>query len=107
MNEELLQDLLERVRSRFYGKYRGTVTDVDASTMRVKATVPAVLPGGAISGWCEPCVPYAGPQVGVPDAARGRQRRLDRIRGRRRLVSDLDRLLLEHRRRSPPRPAPT
>lgn len=63
MNEALLSDLLERVRHRFYGKYRGVVTDVDASTMRVKAMVPAVL-GTTTSGWCEPCVPYAGPSVG-------------------------------------------
>ena len=63
MNEMLLQDVLDQVRSRFYGKYRGVVTDVDASTMRIKASVPSVLPG-APTGWCAPCVPYAGPQVG-------------------------------------------
>jgi phage baseplate assembly protein gpV len=70
---ELLLDLAERVRSRFYGKYRGTVTDVDAATLRIKAKVPAVL-GDAESGWCEPCVPYAGDQVGlflVPDVGAG------------------------------------
>ena len=64
MNDALLQELLDRVQNRFYGKYRGVVTDVDAATMRVKATVPSVLPTGA-TGWCMPCVPYAGPQVGV------------------------------------------
>lgn len=64
MNDALLHDLLDRVRNRFYGKYRGVVTDVDASTMRVKASVPSVLPMGG-TGWCMPCVPYAGPQVGV------------------------------------------
>ncbi len=48
----------------YYGKYRGSVVDVDASTMRIKATVPSVL-GDVTSGWCEPCVPYAGPSVGV------------------------------------------
>ena len=48
----------------YYGKYRGSVVDVDASTMRLKATVPSVL-GDVTSGWCEPCVPYAGPSVGV------------------------------------------
>jgi len=63
MNEPLLMDLLERVKHRFYGKYRGTVTDVDAATMRIKANVPAVL-GPTASGWCEACVPYAGPSVG-------------------------------------------
>lgn len=64
MNDPLLDELLERVRSRFYGKYRGSVTDVDARTMRIKATVPAVLPGGT-TGWCMACVPYAGPDVGI------------------------------------------
>ena len=63
MNEVLLMDLLDRVKHRFLGKFRGTVTDVDAATMRIRATVPAVL-GSVTSGWCEACVPYAGPNVG-------------------------------------------
>jgi uncharacterized protein involved in type VI secretion and phage assembly len=61
--DELLE-LAERLRSRFYGKYRGTVTDVDSSTLRLKANVPSVL-GDVPTGWCMPCVPYAGPQVGI------------------------------------------
>ncbi len=56
--------LPEQARTRFYGKYRGIVSDVDAVTCRVKARVPAVL-GDADSGWCMPCVPYAGPGVGI------------------------------------------
>jgi hypothetical protein len=64
MSDPLLQDLMDLVRSRFYGKYRGVVTDVDETTMRIKASVPSVLPTGG-TGWCMPCVPYAGPQVGV------------------------------------------
>jgi uncharacterized protein involved in type VI secretion and phage assembly len=63
MSDPLLQELLDRIRNRFYGKYRGIVTDVDDSTWRIKASVPNVLPGGG-TGWCMPCVPYAGPQVG-------------------------------------------
>jgi uncharacterized protein involved in type VI secretion and phage assembly len=63
MSDPLLQELLDRIRNRFYGKYRGIVTDVDDSTWRIKASVPNVLPGGG-SAWCMPCVPYAGPQVG-------------------------------------------
>jgi len=54
----------ESVTPRFYGKYRGTVTDVDANTMRIKAKVPAVL-GSTDSGWALPCVPYAGDAVGI------------------------------------------
>lgn len=63
MNPDLLFDLADRLQNRFYGKYRGIVTDVDTSTLRIKATVPAVL-GTTPSGWCQPCVPYAGPSVG-------------------------------------------
>lgn len=65
MNDQLLMDLLDRVRNRFYGKYRGTVTQVDASQVpRIKAKVPAVL-GDMETGWCMPCVPYAGDQAGI------------------------------------------
>lgn len=63
MNEDLLFELADRLRHRFYGKYRGTVTEVDKSTLRIKATVPDVL-GTTPTGWCTPCVPYAGPNVG-------------------------------------------
>lgn len=61
--EEHALELLERLRGRFYGKYRGSVEEVDEDTLRIKARVPAVL-GDATSGWCLPCVPYAGKQVG-------------------------------------------
>src|SRR5580692_3209 len=62
--DRALEELLEHLRSRFYGKYRGIVTDVDPSTCRIKASVPAVY-GDTTSGWCMPCVPYAGPNVGI------------------------------------------
>jgi uncharacterized protein involved in type VI secretion and phage assembly len=70
---ELLAELADRLRNRFYGKYRGTVSDVDESTLRIKAKVPAVL-GTTESGWALPCVPYAGPEVGffaVPEVGAG------------------------------------
>ncbi|HEY4030715.1 MAG TPA: phage baseplate assembly protein V [Caulobacteraceae bacterium] len=73
MNDALVMDLLEKVKSRFYGKYRGVVVDVDAATMRVKASVPSVLPL-ASTGWATACVPYAGPQVGfimLPEVGSG------------------------------------
>jgi phage baseplate assembly protein gpV len=69
----VLEDIVERMRSRFYGKYRGIVTDVDPATMRIKATVPSVL-GSTTSGWCLPCLPYAGPSVGfafLPEVGSG------------------------------------
>lgn len=47
---------------RFYGKYRGTVTNnVDPQSRgRLLLQVPEVL-GQAPSSWAEPCVPLAGP----------------------------------------------
>ena len=63
MNESALHPASESAQ-RFFGKYRGVVTDVDASTMRIKAKVPAVF-GDADSGWALPCVPYAGDSVGI------------------------------------------
>jgi uncharacterized protein involved in type VI secretion and phage assembly len=64
IDEQLMMELLDRVRNRFFGKYRGSVTDVDAGTLRIKAKVPAVL-GDQATGWCMPCVPYAGDSVGM------------------------------------------
>ncbi len=64
IDQHFVMDLVDRVRNRFYGKYRATVTAVDAATLRIKAKVPAVL-GEQESGWCMPCVPYAGPGVGM------------------------------------------
>ena len=96
-DDRALEDLLERLRTRFYGKYRGIVSDVDAATMRIKAKVPSVL-GETDTGWCMPCVPYAGPSVGFAFLPETRQRRLDRVRGRRRVLPDLGRRLLARRR---------
>lgn len=64
MNDAIMLEILERVRNRFYGKYRGTVTEVDAATMRIKAKVPSVLKEQP-TGWCMACVPYAGDAVGI------------------------------------------
>jgi uncharacterized protein involved in type VI secretion and phage assembly len=74
MSDPLLHELMDRIRSRFYGKYRGIVTEVDDGTWRIKASVQNVLPGGAATGWCMPCVPYAGPNVGflmLPEVGSG------------------------------------
>jgi uncharacterized protein involved in type VI secretion and phage assembly len=62
--DQTLLDILERLRNRFFGKYRGTVTEVDAATLRIKAKVPAVL-ADQPTGWCRACVPYAGDGVGM------------------------------------------
>ena len=72
--EQAMSDLLDRFRGRFFGKYRGTVTEVEQGGRgRIKAKVPAVL-GQQPSGWCDPCVPYAGDQVGfgfLPEVGSG------------------------------------
>lgn len=66
VTDEMITQLLEEYQRRFYGKYRGTVTDNDDPLHRgrVKANVPAVL-GDVESGWCTACVPYAGSDKGL------------------------------------------
>jgi phage baseplate assembly protein gpV len=64
MNEQTLMDVLDRLRNRFFGKYRGVVTDIDAGTLRIKAKVPAVL-ADQPTGWARACVPFAGPDMGI------------------------------------------
>lgn len=64
MDDPSLINVIDLLRNRFFGKYRGIVTDVDAVTMRIKAKVPAVL-ADQPSGWCRACVPFAGPQLGM------------------------------------------
>jgi len=52
---------------KFYGKYRGTVTD-NADPMqlgRLQVTVTDAPLCGNGSGWAMPCVPYAGKNVGL------------------------------------------
>lgn len=70
IDQATIADLVDRMTNRYYGKYRGTVTDVDADTLRIKAKVPSVL-GDTETGWCVACVPYAGAGIGfafLPEA---------------------------------------
>jgi hypothetical protein len=74
MNDNTLEQLVELVRSRYYGKYRGKVKDTaDAGKKgRVKVEVPAVL--GELQVWAMPCVPYTGANAGhyfVPEVGAG------------------------------------
>jgi uncharacterized protein involved in type VI secretion and phage assembly len=57
-------DLVEWVRSHYFGKYRGTVSDNADPTSRgrLKVQVPAILDANEV--WAMPCVPYAGDGVG-------------------------------------------
>jgi uncharacterized protein involved in type VI secretion and phage assembly len=64
MDTDALEKLIEWVRYRHFGKYRGTISDNGDSTNRgrLKVRVPAVL--GDLEVWAMPCVPYAGDKVG-------------------------------------------
>jgi len=72
--EQSILEILDQVFGRHLGKYEGTVVEVEPGGRgRIKAMVPAVL-RDTPSGWCEPCVPYAGPQVGfafLPEVGSG------------------------------------
>ncbi|MEO8148084.1 MAG: phage baseplate assembly protein V [Bacteroidia bacterium] len=65
MDNQVVEQLLQYVRSRFFGKYRGLVKDNNDTTHRgrVKVIVPAVLNDQEV--WAMPCLPYAGNNVGV------------------------------------------
>lgn len=59
-----LNDPARRGEGRFFGKYRGKVTDNKdpLSLGRIQALVPGVF--GMVTNWALPCAPYAGDQVG-------------------------------------------
>ena len=75
-SENVLSRLIERVDSRYYGKYRGQVTDnEDPDNLgRIKATVPRLL-GDNETGWALPAFIYGGAQeqglFAVPDIGAG------------------------------------
>jgi len=62
MVEELLARLVEKVESRFYGKYRALVVDnADPEKRgRLKLKIPSVLGNDVVSAWALPCAPYGG-----------------------------------------------
>lgn len=64
MEQETLDLLVDWIRNRYFGKYRGTVVDNADPTSRgrLKVSVPAVL--GDLEVWAMPCIPYAGAGVG-------------------------------------------
>ena len=64
--EEVVERLVERVGSSYFGKYRGIVTNVDDpnNQCRIRATVPAVL-GEHDCGWALPAAPFAGDGHGM------------------------------------------
>jgi uncharacterized protein involved in type VI secretion and phage assembly len=60
--ERIVADLVQRVESQYYGKYRGIVVDThDPEQLgRLRARVPSVLGRDIPTGWATPCVPYGG-----------------------------------------------
>jgi uncharacterized protein involved in type VI secretion and phage assembly len=59
--DDVVTRLVERVESRYYGKFRGLVTDNDdpSALGRVKAKVPRLLDEVEL-GWALPAFPYGG-----------------------------------------------
>lgn len=73
--ETLVVELAAQVRGRFYGKYRGIVSDVNdpENLGRLKAQVPEVF-GATVSPWAVPCTPYPGAGEGwfvIPSVGAG------------------------------------
>ena len=64
-NQRINEKLLDLARNRYYGKYRGQVTEnIDPTNRgRIKVTVPAIL--GELKVWALPCLPYTGKGVGT------------------------------------------
>ncbi len=65
MENQNIDQVLQWIRGRFFGKYRGTVTNNNDLTHRgrVEVSVPAVL--DSLKVWAMPCLPYTGNHVGV------------------------------------------
>jgi uncharacterized protein involved in type VI secretion and phage assembly len=65
-HDELFVRMVETMRSRHYGKYRGVVVDVDDPEKmgRITANVPEIL-HDQTSPWALPAVPFAGPSHGM------------------------------------------
>jgi type VI secretion system secreted protein VgrG len=59
--DDILNRLVEKVENRFYGKYRGYVTNNrdPLGLGRIKAKVPRILEDQE-TVWCLPCTPYGG-----------------------------------------------
>lgn len=74
MEDKYNEQVIDWIRNRHFGKYRGTVSDNNDPTSRgrLKVRVPAVL--GDLDVWAMPCVPYAGQGVGfymLPESGTG------------------------------------
>ena len=65
--ERLVAEAAEYMRTRYFGKYRGLVHDIDDddSMGRIIAQVPEVYGEEGLSPWALPCVPFAGRNHGL------------------------------------------
>ncbi|MCX6223385.1 MAG: phage baseplate assembly protein V [Bacteroidia bacterium] len=73
-NSSQTDQLIDWIRNRYFGKYRGLVTDNNDPTVRgrIKVQVPAVL--GDLESWAMPCLPYSGNRMGsyaIPEVGAG------------------------------------
>jgi len=59
--DEQTRQVARQAQSKYYGKYRGFVTDNDDPDKlgRLKVTVPSLL-GATVTGWALPCMPFGG-----------------------------------------------
>ncbi|MCL4706188.1 hypothetical protein KJ068_13555 [bacterium] len=59
---KLIAALLEKFENKYYGKYRGVVTDnQDPKKLgRIRVNVPGLLGPQVQTGWAMPCLPYGG-----------------------------------------------
>jgi len=59
--ESMVEHIAEEIQQRYYGKYRGFVTDNKDPDKRgrIKLSVPSVL-GEQETGWALPCLPFGG-----------------------------------------------
>jgi len=74
MEQPITEDILTWIKSHYFGKYRGIVSETDDPTSRgrIKIKVPAVLDD--LEVWAMPCVPYAGNGIGsymIPEKGSG------------------------------------
>lgn len=74
--EQLVLELSQFVRNRYFGKYRGLVQENEdpENLGRIRARIPEVLGEEQMSAWALPNVPYAGPNQGffmVPPTGAG------------------------------------